>query len=47
MEDWLELFGKFDTEGDLRFYLPTNDKSLVVSADFTLLSESNGILTIR
>ncbi|KDR84447.1 hypothetical protein GALMADRAFT_133742 [Galerina marginata CBS 339.88] len=29
MDDWLHVFGKFDPE--LKFYIPTNDKSLVVS----------------
>jgi len=31
MQDWLEKFGKFDTTGQLGWYIPTNDKSLVVS----------------
>jgi len=30
MDDWLHLFGKFDTVGTLGWYIPTNDKSLVV-----------------
>ncbi|PPQ77164.1 hypothetical protein CVT25_010792 [Psilocybe cyanescens] len=29
MDDWLHVFGKFDPT--LKFYIPTNDKSLVVS----------------
>jgi len=35
MQDWLQTFGKFDNSlldnGNLGFYIPTNDKSLVVS----------------
>jgi len=32
MQDWLETFGKFDpTPGGLGWYIPTNEKSLVVS----------------
>ncbi|KAF8887271.1 general substrate transporter [Gymnopilus junonius] len=32
MNDWLQTFGKFDpTPGGLSWYIPTNDKSLVVS----------------
>jgi len=31
MEDWLHTFGTYDTTGQLNYYLPTNDKSLVAS----------------
>ena len=37
MNDWLQNFGKFDTSlldnGNNGFYIPTNDKSLVVSGN--------------
>ena len=31
MDDWLHTFGRYDTTGQLNYYLPTNEKSLVVS----------------
>lgn len=35
MQDWLETFGKFDgTPNGLGWYIPTNEKSLVVRLNF-------------
>lgn len=43
MQDWLQTFGKFDNSlldnGNLGFYIPTNDKSLVVSSSVVVCLE--------
>ena len=32
MDDWLHTFGRYDSTGNLGYYLATADKSLVVSS---------------